>query len=393
MLVAFPIVDYTLRLSEFHGLGSIWDKLVLLALAIIALNRVLRGHRPPGFGWAKYAGWYTLYLVGLFFAGMAAPKVAFDGLRADIYYMLFGLLLPFVLEPKDAKKILYAAASIAVLIGVHGVFQYAIAAPIPATWVDVGEQVRSRVFSVFKSPNELGAYMEMMTPLLFGLVVADKNRIRKLIYGIGGVFCLLTLLFTYTRGSWMGLGIGIVLVAIAFDRRLLVIVVVLGVIGFFLPPIHHRVMDLFSQVYYIKSSQGGRIVRWQTAFDQMASNPLFGVGLGRYGGMVASDHGFSIYSDNYYAKILGESGLVGLALFLAMHVRIVVEIVQKVVLRATGGDRYLALGGLIGVTALLIDDFVENVFEDPVNFLYYFLIVGLLLLWSRSFDSQEETHE
>lgn len=191
----------------------------------------------------------------------------------------------------------------------------------------------------------------------------------------------------------MGLGIGIVLVAIAFDRRLLVIVVVLGVIGFFLPPIHHRVMDLFSQVYYIKSSQGGRIVRWQTAFDQMASNPLFGVGLGRYGGMVASDHGFSIYSDNYYAKILGESGLVGLALFLAMHVRIVVEIVQKVVLRATGGDRYLALGGLIGVTALLIDDFVENVFEDPVNFLYYFLIVGLLLLWSRSFDSQEETHE
>lgn len=393
LLVAFPIVDYTLRLSEFHHLGSVWDKIVLLILAIIALNRVLRGHRPVAFGWSKFAGWYCMYLIALVFAGFAAPKLAFDGLRADVYYMLFGLLIPFIIEPKDAKKFLYAAASIAILIAVHGVFQYAIAAPIPPGWVDVNEQVRSRVFSVFGSPNELGAYMEVMTPIAFGLVLADRNRIRRVIYAIGGVFCLLAMLFTYTRGAWMGLGVAVVLVAIAFERRLLVVVIVLGVIGFFLPPIHHRVMDLFSQVYYIKSSQGGRIVRWQSAFDQMASNPLFGAGIGRYGGMVASDHGLSVYSDNYYAKVLGESGLIGLLLFLAMHVRIVVEIVQKVVLRAGKRDRYLALGGLIGITAMLIDDFVENVFEDSAMFLCYFMVVGLLLLWGRSLDSQEETYE
>lgn len=393
LLVAFPIVDYTLRLSVVHYVGSLWDKIVLVLLALIALNRYIRGDRRVGFAWSKYAGWYILYCFALLLVGMGNPTVAFDGFRMDMYYILFGLLMPFIVEPKDAKKFLYAAAAVAILIGVHGVFQYVQGVPIPAGWADVGEHVRTRVFSVLKSPNELGAYMEMMTPITFGLCIADKHRVRRIVYAIGGVCCLLALLFTYTRGAWMGLGLAVLLVAIVFEWRLLIVIAVLGVIGFFLPPIHHRIMDLFSPVYLIKSSQGGRIIRWQTAFDQMASNPLFGVGLGRYGGAVASNHGYSIYSDNYYAKILGESGLAGLVLFLTMHVRIVYEIIQKAVRRAPGKERYIALGGLIGTTALLIHDFVENVFEYAPNFLNYFLMVSLLLLWARTFDNQEEQYE
>ncbi|AEJ43231.1 O-antigen ligase family protein [Alicyclobacillus acidocaldarius] len=391
LLVSFPLVDYTLR-QFVHPLGSIWDKVVLAVLALVALNRVMRGHRPQVFAWSKYAGWYITYLIALLFMGLGNPGTSFDGFRADIYDMLFGLLLPFVVEPEDAPYFLYVAAALAMLIGLDGVLQYVLAVPIPPGWVDVGEHVRTRVFSVLKSPNELGAYMETMAPLIIGMGFAEKNRVRKIIFLAGGFFCLVTLLLTYTRGAWLGLGVGVVLVALAFERRLLAVVVVLGVIGFFLPPIHHRVMDLFSQVYYIKSSQGGRLVRWQQAFDQLAGSPLFGAGLGRYGGAVASDKGLSIYSDNYYAKVLGESGLVGLVLFFALHVRIVVEVVQKVVRRAVGAHRPIALGGLIGVIALLVHNVVENVFEYPANCLNYFLMVGLLLLWSRTFAGQEENH-
>ncbi|WP_062309072.1 O-antigen ligase family protein [Alicyclobacillus sendaiensis] len=391
LLAAFPLVDYTLR-QFLHPLGAIWDKVVLLILALVALNRVMRGHRPDVFAWSKYAGWYIAYLIALLFVGLGSPGTSFDGFRADVYDMLFGLLVPFVVEPEDAPYFLYVAAALAMLIGLDGVLQYVLAVPIPPSWVDVGEHVRTRVFSVLKSPNELGAYMEMMAPLILGMGFAEKDRVRKIIFFVGGVFCLITLLLTYTRGAWLGLGVGVVLVALAFERRLLAVVVVLGVIGFFLPPIHHRIMDLFSQVYYIKASQGGRLVRWQQAFDQLAGNPLFGAGLGRYGGAVASDKGLSIYSDNYYAKVLGESGLIGLVLFFALHVRLVAEVVQKVVRRAVGPNRAIALGGLIGVIALLVHNVVENVFEYPANCLNYFLMVGLLILWSRTFDGQEENH-
>ncbi|GEO24764.1 hypothetical protein AAC03nite_05490 [Alicyclobacillus acidoterrestris] len=393
LLIAFPIVDYTLRLSALHYLGSVWDKVVLFILAVIALNRYIRGHRPRAFGFAKFAGWYILYCFALMVIGLSHPSIAFDGFRMDVYYILFGLLLPFLVEPRDVPKFLHAAAAVAILIGVHGVIQYVMAPQIPSGWVDVTEHVRTRVFSVLKSPNELGAAMEMMIPIIFGLCIWERNRVRKWVYGLGGLFCLLTLFLTGTRGAWMGFGAALLFIAIVYERKLLIVLVILGVIGFFLPPIHHRVMDLFNPVYMIKSAQGGRIIRWQTAFDVMSGNPLFGAGLGRYGGSVASTHGYSIYSDNYYAKILGESGLVGLVLFVAMHIAILREMIVTVVRRAKGRQRYLALGGLAGVVAILVHNCVENVFEYAPSLMLYFVMVGLFLLWGRSLENQEVQHE
>ncbi|WAH35447.1 O-antigen ligase family protein [Alicyclobacillus dauci] len=388
-LIAFPIIDYALRLSPISPLGSIWDKVVLILLAIIALNRYIRGHRPAGFAWSKFAGWYILYAFALVLVGLGHPSTAFNGFRMDIYYILFGLLMPFVIEPKDVPKFLYALGGVAILIGVHGVIQYALKPQIPSGWVDVTENVRTRVFSVLKSPNELGAFMEVMVPVIFGLFMFERNRLRKWVYGIGGLCCLLTLLFTYTRGAWMGLGLAVLVVAVIFERRLLIVIAVVAVIGFFLPPIHHRIMDLFSPVYMIKSTQGGRIVRWMTAFDQMSSNPLFGVGVGRYGGAIASQAGYSIYSDNYYAKILGESGLLGLVLFISMHVSILREMIRTVVKRASGRQRFLALGGLTGIMAMLIHNFVENVFEYSPSMVIYIMTVSLFLLWGRSLQPDD----
>lgn len=392
-LLAFPIIDYTLRLSVIHPIGSIWDKIVLIVLSVIALNRYLRGHRPSGFAWSRFAGWYILYCFALMLIGLAHPIVAFDGFRMDIYYILFGLLLPFVVEQEDVHKFLFVVVAVAFLIGLDGVFQYLLKPTIPHGWVDVNEHVRTRVFSVLKSPNELGAYMEVMVPVSVGLCLRETHRLRKWMYGVCAFLCLLTMLFTYTRGAWMGLGISLLVVAVVYERRLLLVLIVLGVVGFFLPPIHHRIMDLFNPVYTIKASQGGRIVRWQTAFDVMSGSPLFGAGLGRYGGAVASQHGYSVYSDNYYAKILGESGLVGLVLFVSMQVAILKEFLRTVVRRAKGRDRYLALGGLTGVLALLVHNFVENVFEYAPSLVLYFMIVGLFLIWGRSLENQEGSYE
>jgi len=230
-----------------------------------------------------------------------------------------------------------------------------------------------------------------MLPILFAFIMMDTNRMRRWVYCAGSLCCLATLLFTYDRGSWLGLTIALVLVAVMYERRLLIVLAVLCLVAFLLPSIQHRVMDLFNPVYAIKSSQGGQLMLWQVAFQRFASSPLLGVGLGEYGGSIATAHSYSAYSDNYYAKILGESGLIGLVLFFTMHVAIIREIIQTVVKRATGKNRYLALGGLIGTTAMLIHSFVENLFEYAPTAMLYFMMVGLLLLWGRTLDPDEQT--
>ncbi|WDL97376.1 O-antigen ligase family protein [Alicyclobacillus sp. ALC3] len=391
-LVAFPLVDYALRL---HGdpLGAIWDKVVLIILAVVALSRFLAGVRPKQFPWTKFAVVFLLYGLALLFAGLNQPVIALEGYRMDVYYILFPLLLPFLVAAEDVPRLLHVAVIVAILIAFDGVYQYAVATPIPPTWADVNEHVRSRAFSVFGSPNELGAYMAMMTPFIAGMAWSERNRWRKILYSIGVLLCIATLGFTFTRGAWMALAVAMVVMAVLVDRRLLFALVVLGVVGFFLPPIHHRIADLFSPVYILKASQGGRIIRWAQAFSVMSGNPLFGTGLGKYGGAVASDYNLSLYSDNYYAKILGEMGIVGLTLFLTMQLALVRDLFRSVVRKAPKPYRFAAIGLVTGLVAVLVHNSIENVFEDARMASIYFVYAMLLLIWSRSFDKGGLTDE
>lgn len=381
-LTAFPIVDFGLRMPHVHPIGMIWDKLVLLVLAVYALIRWLKGYRAPKLRWRRYAGWFIVYAMALMFVGLSHPLTAVQGFRNDVYYILFGLLIPFVVGPKDVPKLLHAVAMTMILIAVDGVFQYVIKVPNPHSWQDMNEHL-TRVFSVLESPNELGSYMALATPFLFGLALYETNRWRKTFYWFGVVFAVMTLLLTFTRGAWFGLAAAVLIMAVIFERRLLLVLIVLGVVAFFLPPIHHRVADLFSPVYWIKSSQSGRIYRWILAYDKMSTNPLFGVGVGKFGGAVASQYSGGIYSDNYYAKTLGETGLIGLTLFLSMHLALFLEIFRSTVRKARGKVRFLVIGLTTGLLAVLIHNVMENVFEFAPMVLSYFLLSALLLIWGR----------
>lgn len=380
-LAAFPIVDFGLRMPHIHPIGVIWDKVVLLILVIVAVRRWLNGHRPQGFTWQRYAGWFIVYAMALMFAGLSHPIVAVQGFRIDVYYILYGLLIPFIVAPRDVPKLLHAVALVMILIAVDGVFQYIIKVPNPHSWQDFHQHL-TRVFSVLQSPNELGSYMAIATPFLLGMFLYETDRWRKAIYLFGFFFSVATLFLTFTRGAWFALALAVLIMAVLFERRLLVVLVILGVVAFFLPPIHQRIADLFSPVYWIKSSESGRVYRWIMAYDTMSNNPLFGVGLGKFGGAVATHHG-GFYSDNYYAKTLGETGLVGLTLFMTMHLALFAEIFRKTVRKAKGRVRYLAIGLTTGLLAVLIHNTMENVFEFAPMVLTYFLLAALMLVWGR----------
>ncbi|MCL6444575.1 MAG: O-antigen ligase family protein [Alicyclobacillus sp.] len=395
-LMAFPIVDFGLRMHPLHPLGAIWDKLVFIILAVLAIARYLSGFRPGWFNWHKVGMWYVIFALGMMFAGMATPVVSVEGFRFDVYYIFFAYLIPFVVGPEDVEVMLHIGAMTAILISIDGIYQYITAAPMPAGWVDPTQHVRTRVYSVLTSPNELGAYMALMTPLIAGLALYTPSGWRKWLYLGGTLTCLMTLLFTFTRGAWVSLALAALLVALLVERRLFLVLVVVGVIGYFLPPIHHRIGELLTPVYWMKSATaGGRIAKWLTAFDRMSSDPLFGVGLGHYGGAVASDFHSSTYSDNYYAKLLGESGLVGLTLFLSFHVALVRDLFRHVLRFARGRARFAVIGAIIGLVAVLIHNAMENVFEYGPNAASYFVYASLLFVWGRGMkkEAQHETTE
>ena len=388
-LTAFPLIDFGLR-HFVPVLGSIWDKLVLVILLLAAAANYFVGEtRPITVKWPKFATYFIIYGLALVFANFGQPLLVIAGYRIDVYYIFFGLLIPFAIRPKDVDRLLYMASVTAILIGIHGVYQYITKTPVPTAWMDTGEHLRTRVFSVLISCNELGAYMALMLPIIASLVVYETNRWRKWMYGIGFIACGMTLLFTFSRAAWFSLALAFIIVVGFFARRLLIIFPLLAVVAFVIPSIHHRITDVLSPTYWILSARGGRVARWHQAFVFMQRNPLFGVGPGRYGGAMATLHHLSMYSDNYYAKTLGEVGIVGLTLFFAMHITLVRDLWVRV--RITSGrKRIVFLGGLTGLLSVLIHCGFENVFEYAPMSLTYFLVMALFLVWGQPEVAQHE---
>ena len=389
-LGAFAILNQGLAVTFLAPLANVWGALAVLALAWAALVRRAYGVKPSQPAWARYAWWYVLYTLALVLADLKHPVLALNAWTVDVEYIFVGLLVPLALDAEDTLKLFYGVIAMSMLMGVDGWFQFLIKVPIPSQWLDVGEHVRTRVFTVMKSPAEFGANLELTLPLMLGLFAVDQDKRRRRVYLVGAFVALGALFMTYDRGSWLGLFAAAVLVSAAFERRVLPVLAGIAALGLCVPSLRHRALDLLNPVYFVKSSAGGRMALWQQAFDVMSRNPLFGSGLGYYGGYVATSHSFSAFSDNYYAKVLGESGILGLVLFMAMHMAIVRDMI-RVVRRSLGGSRLLALGGLTGITAILIHSFVENLFEYNYTASLYYLLVGLLLTWGRSLPEADET--
>ncbi|WP_054968887.1 O-antigen ligase family protein [Alicyclobacillus ferrooxydans] len=381
-LAAFPLINFGLQ-HWSPALHSIWNYGVLLCLFVVAAVRYRQGFRPLTVTWTRFAGYYLLLGAGLTFAVFWHPLLTIAGYRIDVLYILVAILIPFAIGSKDITKLLYLMCSVAVLIGLHGVYQYVVKTPVPSAWMDVGEHLRTRVFSVFLSCNELGAYMALMLPVIGGFVLYDTNRTRKWLLGLGMIPCALTLVFTFSRAAWFSLGLAVVIVAIVFERRLLIVLAVLFASSFLVSSVRHRITDLLSPIYWIKSAHGGRVQRWHQAFQAMRGDPLFGAGPGHYGGSLAAYNDFSLYSDNYYAKILGEAGLVGLILFLAMHISLLRDLWSRVQ-RTAGRKRLVFLGGLTGLLSVLIHNMFENVFEYPEMSLCYFFLMAIFLVWGQT---------
>ncbi len=380
-LAGFPIVDYEVnRLAPV--VGSLWDKVALLTLAIIAMHQYrTRTRRVASVEWFKFARYFLAYGCALVLSNFFQPFLSIAGYRIDVYFIVFGLLLPLIVTPDAVVPLLRVISAVAVVVGLHGVYQYVVKTPVPPGWIAPGEHLRTRVFSVLLSCNELGSYMALMLPIIVALVIYDARGRGKWWLGLGAIPCVLTFLFTFSRAAWLSSFIAVIIVATLFTRRLLIIPAIALGAGAWVPAVRQRIEALISPAYWLSSTHGGRIARWEQAYQAFQQNPLFGVGPGQYGGAMAAFHHFSMYADNYYAKTLGETGMVGLVLFFSMHLALIRDVWLRAK-RAVDRNKILYLGGLTGLLSVFIHNNFENVFEYSSMSMSYFFVASLFLVFS-----------
>ncbi len=393
VLGSYGIIDYLLRdVLSIPVFSSLWDELLLvLAIAVVLKQRI---HAPAPMAPRTNAvdvGILQFLIVGV---GLAIIRnyaglysITIDGFRATMQGILWFYVVTRLLRTNEDLDRLYRTLVFwATVIALHGIVQYILAVPIPSHWVDAAEQsVRTRVFSIFGSPNIMGDYMLMFAPMALAMAYVTPDWRKKVLYvGITGCMCL-SCLFTMSRGAWVGLFAAAVVFCLLADLRLLVLLIAGAFASLLLPFVSSRIMYLFTGDFAASNARGGRAMRWQKAMGYlMAVDPVFGIGFGGFGGAIAMQNKVRywwtyFYVDNYYMKILAENGYVGLVSYCLMLVSMLFAGLRSWVATRHSKRNPMTAGLLAGLVGVLVHCYLENIFEEPYMLAYFWIMAGMLV--------------
>lgn len=389
-------IDYVLRdLLAIPVLSSMWDEALLLFAALWICGQRVEARSPLAARTTPMDCGILLFLTaGFVLMNVNAPffSIQVSGFRASCQYLLWFFIVTRILrDDRDVLRLYGALVGLGVILALHGIYQYIVAVPIPASWMTHTETaVRTRVYSIFGSPNIMGDFMVMVAPMCAGLAYYVKDTKWKIAAWIGTILMCIACLFTMSRASWVAMAIAVVIFVLLVDRRLLALLAVAGIGACFVPFVRTRIGFLFTDDFAAANTSGGRAGRKLNALNLFyAGNPWVGVGEGMFGGAVAMQNqvldGIDyFYVDNYFLKTMVEMGYCGLAAFCLMLLGFLGAACRALYRKAqdfkAGLDRLFPLcaGMFAGLCGVIVHCFFENIFEEPYMMAYFWSIAGLL---------------
>lgn len=331
--------------------------------------------------------------IGLIVLGVASGvavggQQALTGFRIDYFYLLLGLAVwRCPLSATERDRLVSVLMATGVLTALLGIAQQAIGESrlnalgyqYNTTIITAGSHLRS--FSTFSSNFEFAYFLMLVVVMGIPIAMADTRRLRNRLFLASLPVIGLGLLFTFTRGAWLGLAAGGLYLGVR-RHRILLLAVPVAVLAFaFLP-------GSISSTSLSSTSLGERSAGWSQNFEQVLSHPL-GVGIGATGAAAAkvsqaqnsgstvdtSTPGTSTYQpDNYYYKTVYELGLPGLWLFILLLVS-AFGTAAHVARTRSGPDSGFAYGVAALVLAMAAASFVATYLEIfPMDLFFWLLI-------------------
>jgi len=172
--------------------------------------------------------------------------------------------------------------------------------------------------------NEIGLALLMTVPLLYYLFTNSTHKWVKRFLASSILLCIVAIIFTYSRGAFLGLIAMSVFLWWKSDKKLMLGVLTSIAIVVSIPFIPDAVFDRINTIenYEQDESAKGRINAWVLAFN-MANDKVTGGGY-RHTSPLTSQL-YAPYPDkvndahSIYFEVLGETGWIGFMLFFLIH--------------------------------------------------------------------------
>jgi probable O-glycosylation ligase (exosortase A-associated) len=240
-----------------------------------------------------------------------------------------------------------------------------------------GELARAGAESgMLGDPNDLAAYILMLFPLCYYLFFNDPKRWLRVVYGLAMLSILVAVVYTGSRGGFLGLIVLLFLLWLHSKRKVLGLFIGLAVFGavWFAAPSEYRERMRSITNYQEDESAMNRVEYRKAAVRMFKHNPFTGIGYKNFPDF-ARQFGApgSQTAHNMYFYVLGELGGLGLFVFLTIWIRSLLAArqlaqAQHWLLHALG------MGALIGLVDLMVTGYFLSISYYP----YHFILMALV---------------
>jgi O-antigen ligase len=290
---------------------------------------------------------------------------------------------------------LHASIGIAVLVALHGLGQY-------FSVIDGPGSSRIRIDSRLGNAAYMAVYMLFHIFFLFWLFVRSNVTLHKVIYGVLGLLLSITLLFTGTRGTFIGL-IGGFIVMVAYIalfgraypelRKVAIgafIFLAVASGGFFMAKDSEFVQSKTALSRIANISVGNDLVArgkiWNMAIEGFKERPLLGWGQSNFNYVFNKQFDPSLYAaeswydrtHNIFFDWLIAGGILGFLTYFSIFFAALYYLFwQPLFSKNEASFSVLERGVLIGLlAAYLVHNLV--VFDNIISYIFYAVVLGLI---------------
>ncbi len=248
-------------------------------------------------------------------------------------------------------------------------------------FLGLGDGVLGRTHGSFSTPMTFGSILLVLCSLSFAVFVGrGVTRRFRVALGVATAVILAALLVSFTRSSWIGTLVSVVVI-LAFLRRRLIVLFVAALVALFLllPPVYReRVQTMWSPTF---GTNVQRLEMLSASWRMFKDHPLLGVGTMDLGELYRQYkpptavfiHG---HMHNNFVQIAVQMGLVGLAAFIFLLVFFYRLLARNLKLGLPPPERALVVGSIGALTGFLVNGLFDWNFGDAEAVTMLFIVIG-----------------
>jgi O-antigen ligase len=304
---------------------------------------------------------------------------------------------------RTTKRLMVAVMMVGVLESLYGMFEF-FSGNRHILHLET-ETLVSSVTGTFINRNYLAGYLLMVIPVsigfLFSREVVQENRYggwrerlssldgKTLLIGFSVIVMILGLIFTASRMGILSLLLSFSLVSFLFrnpekgKRFSKTAVLIFGLALLWAAWI--GLDAVISRFFSVSEGFEGRWKIWVNTFQIFKDFPIIGSGLGTFMYVFPVYRSFYIrglvtHAENDFLQLLSEVGLIGVGLLFLVFVFLFFRAILAIrSFHSSDSNKYIAIGGLVGILALMFHSLVERNIQVLANAFLYTVLWAIVL--------------